>query len=106
MDNKLGIAYIEEFDVQTDDGTDDTRLLAIDEHKIHVSDELIKYAMGHKIEVMCYIPHSTLVYQGLNVGIHGAVKTHFRQEHNKLEEETGETVTKDNFIEVYSKAVR
>jgi hypothetical protein len=44
------------------------------------------------------------VYQGLDVGIHSAIKTYWGQERNNLEEEMGKVVTKDNFVEVYSKA--
>jgi hypothetical protein len=104
IDNKLGVEYIHSFDEQTQDDTGKIRLLAINSHKSHVTDEFVDYAQQHDIEIACYIPHGTHAYQGLDVGVHGPIKTYWGQERNKLEEETGEVLTKDNFIEVYSRA--
>lgn len=92
--------YIRDFDHQTRDGTDDVRFLVVDGHSSHISDGFLDYVReAQDIELACYIPHSTHIYQGLDVGIHGPLKTYFGQERNKLEEE-GQVVTK----EVYSKA--
>jgi hypothetical protein len=104
IDNELGVEYIRSFDEQTQDDTGEIWLLAIDSHESHVTDEFVDYAQQHDIEIACYIPHGTHAYQGLDVGVHGLIKTYWGQERNKLEEETGEVVTKDNFIEVYSQA--
>jgi hypothetical protein len=41
MDNELDIEYITEFKNQTRDDTIETRLLAIDGHESHVTDELV-----------------------------------------------------------------
>ncbi|KZP12808.1 CENP-B protein, partial [Athelia psychrophila] len=104
FDNELGVEYIRDFDHQTRDGTDDVRFLVVDGHSSHISDGFLDYVReAQDIELACYIPHSTHIYQGLDVGIHGPLKTYFGQERNKLKEE-GQVVTKDNFIEVYSKA--
>ncbi|KZP33337.1 CENP-B protein, partial [Athelia psychrophila] len=100
FDNELGVEYIRDFDHQTRDGTDDVRFLVVDGHSSHISDGFLDYVReAQDIELACYIPHSTHIYQGLDVGIHGPLKTYFGQERNKLEEE-GQVVTK----EVYSKA--
>jgi hypothetical protein len=56
------------------------------------------------LKLLATFPHGTHAYQGLDVGVHGPIKTYWGQERNKLEEETGDVVTKDNFIEVYSRA--
>lgn len=102
-DDELGVEYIEEFDRQTDDGSGETRLLLVDGHHSHCTNAFIDYAGVHDIELGCYYPHATHLLQGLDVAVFGALKIYYGQEKDKLEE-SGDVVSKDNFVEVYSRA--
>jgi hypothetical protein len=104
-DNKIGVLYIKDFDAKTcEKAQGQYRLLIVDGHNSHYSREFLEYARANKIVVLCYPAHATHVYQGLDVVIFGPLKKNWSRERDRHERETGEKVSKQNFLLVYGAA--
>lgn len=104
-DDELGVSFIKDFDEQTRDANDPgTRFWALDSHHSHCTNELIDYAHDNDIEIVTYVPKTTHLLQGLDVACFGALKIYWGQERDKHKDKTGMPVTKDSFLEVYTKA--
>jgi hypothetical protein len=80
------------------------RLLLVDGHNSHYTVAFLLYAREHLIIVLCYIPHSTHIFQGLDVVIFSLLKKMIGEERDKWLRENGVAMDKNNFLEVYSKA--
>ena len=52
----------------------------------------------------CYAAHGTHVYQGLDVVVFSPLKCTYGKEHDRHLQETGEPITKLNFLKVYGEA--
>ena len=58
----------------------------------------------NKISVLCYPSHTTHVLQGLGVVVFAILKRYLSEEWDKWERETGEKISKTNFITIYGQA--
>jgi hypothetical protein len=103
MSGKIGAEWIEIFDKQTKHKVEEGeyRLLLVDGHNSHYTVEFLLYAREKLILVVCYIPHSTHIYQGLNVVIFSPLKKMIGEERDKWLHENGAAMDKTNFITVY-----
>jgi len=54
--------------------------------------------------VLCYPTHATHIYQGLDVTVFGALKKYWSEEWDRYKRETGEEVSKHNFLAIYGAA--
>jgi hypothetical protein len=81
-----------------------TRALYVDGHDSHITREFIEHCHNHKILVPSYPAHATHVYQSLNVGIFGPLKMEYGQRRDMHLRETGEAITKENFLKIYGEA--
>jgi hypothetical protein len=94
--------WIEDFDKKTcTKANRHARLLLVDGHNSHYTKDFLDYAWRHSIHVLCYPAHATHIYQGLDVVVFGPLKQFWTQERDKFESETGQKITKTNFISVY-----
>jgi hypothetical protein len=76
----------------------------VDGHSSHYTYEFINYCAEQNIVLVCYPANSTHVYQGLDVACFGSMKAAWREACLVYEYETGGTLTKDVFLEIFSKA--
>ena len=77
-------------------------LLLIDGHNSHYTQGFLEYAHMNKILVLCYPSHTTHILQGLDVVVFAILKRYLSEEQDKWEHETGEEISKMNFITIYS----
>lgn len=97
-DGVIGHLWIEDFDNKTHAKSNGrTKLLLIDGHNSHYTQEFLEYAM-------CYLAHATHIYQGLDVVVFGPLKHYWTQERDEYEQKTRQKLDKTNFISIYSKA--
>ncbi|KAF9503566.1 hypothetical protein BS47DRAFT_1262144, partial [Hydnum rufescens UP504] len=75
-----------------------------DGHALHLTLDFIKYSHAHNIVTLCYPPHATHVFQGLNVAVFGVLKTFWTEECHRWEKETGGIVNKDSFLLIFGRA--
>ena len=71
---------------------------------MHLTHGFLDSGRKNKIKVPCYIAHGTHVYQGLDVVVFSPLKHAYGKEHDRHLRETGEAVTKLNFLKVYGAA--
>jgi hypothetical protein len=64
----------------------------------------LEYCRHHKIKVPCYPAHGTHVFQGLDVVVFSPLKSEYGKQRDALLRETGEAVSKENFLKVYGEA--
>lgn len=76
----------------------------MDGHNSHYTVAFLLYAREHYIIVLCYIPHSTHVYQGLDVVIFSPLKKFIGEERDKWLRENGAAMDKNSFLVVYGRA--
>ena len=79
-------------------------MLLVDGHNSHYTVAFLLYAREHLIIVLCYIPHSTHVFQGLDVVIFSPLKTILGEERDKWLRENGVAMDKNSFLVIYGKA--
>ena len=100
----IGIAWLEDWDKLTSaKAAGRYRLLIVDGHSSHYTMGFLDHARNHKIIVLCYLSHSTHVYQGLDIVIFSILKRTWSDEHDKFEK-NGSVITKLNFMSIYAKA--
>lgn len=66
--NKLALAWLKEFDKETNT-SGRTRLLLLDGHASHCTEEFIEYAKEHHIYLAIFPPHATHFIQPADVGL-------------------------------------
>lgn len=79
--DEIGFRWLKEvFEPQTSQNLDDDewRLLILDGHKSHNTDEFMQFAWLHKIIAYYLIPHASHVLQPLDVAVFSSLKTRFR----------------------------
>lgn len=76
----------------------------MDGHNSHYTVAFLLYVHEHLIIVLYYIPHSTHIFQGLDVVIFSPLKTILREERDKWLHENGVAMDKNSFLVIYSKA--
>jgi len=102
---EIGVEWIKEFDRHTAAKADGHyRLLLVDGHNSHYTRGFLEYARMHKILVLCYPAHTTHVLQGLDVVVFATVKQCLSEERNDWERQTGEKISKTNFLGIYGQA--
>lgn len=73
--NKTGVEWIQHFEKHTRSRTvGRVRLLILDGHKSHHSDEFEEYCYQNSIITLCMPPHSSHLLQPLDVGCFGLLK--------------------------------
>ena len=80
------------------------QLLLVDGHNSHYSRAFLEYARTHQILVLCYPAHTTHILQGLDVVIFATMKLYLSDERDKWERETGQKISKMNFLAIYGRA--
>ena len=104
---EIGVEWIKIFDEQTCTKADgEYCMLLVDGHNSHYTHTFLQYARKHKIVVLCYLAHTTHVYQGLDVVVFAVLKRYIGEERQAYEWRTGEKMKKENFLEIYGKAHR
>jgi hypothetical protein len=64
----------------------------------------IERAIELDIVVLCYLPHSMHIFQGLNIVLFSHAKAEWTKSRDKWESKTGEGVIKELFLEVFGEA--
>ncbi|CAA7258476.1 unnamed protein product [Cyclocybe aegerita] len=101
-DNEIGIEYAKHFERMTREKAGGRwRVLYVDGHGSHVTCGFLMFCKAHKIHVLCYPAHTTHIYQGLDVVIFSLMKQRFSENRDKLFRETGQEISKENFLKVY-----
>lgn len=102
---EIGVEWIKDFDKNTKDKANGRyRLLLVDGHNSHYTRAFLMYARLHQIIVLCYPSHTTHLLQGLDVVIFAILKHWLSYERDQWERETGESVSKSNFLQIYGRA--
>jgi hypothetical protein len=105
---EISADWIKKFDKETKNKVEDGeyQLLLVDGHNSHHTVDFLLYAREHLIVVLClcYIPHFTHIYQGLDVVIFSPLKKYIGEERDKLLREHAAAMDKNNFLAIYSKA--
>ncbi len=80
-DNKLCIEWLKDcFEPATrTELRGEYRLLIVDGHASHVSNEFIKFVKANKIICLCLPPHSTHLLQPLDVSVFGPLKQNYKK---------------------------
>ena len=79
-------------------------MLLVDGHNSHHTVAFLLYAREHLIVVICYIPHSTHIFQGLDVVIFSPLKKYIGEERDKWLREHAAAMDKNNFLAIYGRA--
>jgi hypothetical protein len=105
-ENEIAVDYLQWFDEHTRSklAPGEKRLLLLDGHVSHFSKAFIERALELDIVVLCYPPHSTHIFQGLDVVLFSRAKAEWTKSRDKWEFETGEGVTKETFLQVFGEA--
>ncbi|KAF5346191.1 hypothetical protein D9756_011122 [Leucocoprinus leucothites] len=74
-DNVIGLEYAKHFEALTRSRANGrTRVLYLDGHASHVTRSFLEHCQNHSIKVICYPPHITHIYQGLDVVVFSPLK--------------------------------
>ncbi|KZT32305.1 DDE-domain-containing protein, partial [Sistotremastrum suecicum HHB10207 ss-3] len=104
---ELGVGFLKIFIAQTEDKCQGrTRVLLVDGHTSHCTYAFLKLAAEHNIIVLCYPPHATHVYQGLDVACFGLMKQYWRTACQSYELGARERVSKAMFLQVFAEPYR
>ena len=80
------------------------RLLVLDGHKSHHSDEFEEYCKEHNIVTLCMPPHSSHLLQPLDVGCFSPLKKAYGQQIEHLMRQQCTHITKEDFIPAFRAA--
>jgi hypothetical protein len=80
------------------------RLLVLDGHESHHSDEFEEYCKEHNIITLCMPPHSSHILQPLDVGCFGPLKKSYRRQIEHLMRQQCTHITKEDFIPAFRAA--
>ena len=101
----IGVAYAKDFHEQMKDiAQGRARALYVNSHDSHLTYEFLTYCKSKNIHVPAYPPHGTHVYQLLDVCLFGPLKLEYGRLRDEHYRNTGEAVTKENFLKVYGEA--
>jgi hypothetical protein len=103
--NELAIDWIrhfEEFTLPRKLGV--YRLLVLDGHESHHSDEFEEYCKEHNIITLCMPPHSSHILQPLDVGCFGPLKKSYGRQIEHLMQQQCTYITKEDFIPAFQAA--
>ena len=96
------IRHFEEFTVLRKLGA--YRLLILDGHESHHSDEFEEYSKEHNIITLCMPPHSSHILQPLDVGCFGPLKKSYGRQIEHLMRQQCTHITKEDFIPAFQAA--
>lgn len=82
------------------------RMLIVDGHASHVSNEFIRFTREHKIVCLCLPAHSTHLLQPLDVGVFGPLKRNYKTLLAEKTRVTTYNLDKADFISLIQKARR
>ena len=80
------------------------RLLILDGHESHHSDEFEEYCKEHNIITLCMPPHSSHILQPLDVGCFGPLKKSYGRQIEHLMRQQCTHITKEDFIPAFRAA--
>jgi DDE superfamily endonuclease len=80
------------------------RLLVLDRHESHYSDEFEEYCKEHNIITLCMPPHSSYILQPLDVGCFGPLKKSYGRQIEHLMRQQCTHITKEDFIPAFQVA--
>ena len=102
---EIDVEWIKFFDKKTrKKANGQHRLLLVDGHNSHYTWGFLEYACANQIIVLCYLAHTTHLLQGLDVVVFAILKRMLSDECDCWECETGEMVSKSNFLGIYGRA--
>jgi len=105
MTRVISLEYAKHFEMQTQAiANGHMWALYVDGHDSHITWEFLEHCQNHNIVVPVYPPHSTHVYQSLDVGVFGLLKLGYGKQWDRHLCETGEVVMKENFLKIYGEA--
>jgi hypothetical protein len=93
------IRHFEEFTAPRKVGVH--RLLILDGHESHHSNEFEQYCRAHNIITLCMPPHSSHILQPLDVGCFGPLKKSYGRQIEHLMRQQCTHVTKEDFIPAF-----
>jgi hypothetical protein len=104
----LALEWLQDvFIPRTKAGRTDWRLLVIDGHKTHASDDFMQACLENKIWIAWLPAHSSHATQPLDVGVFSFLKRRYRSHTDELALLTSaDDLTKEDFLECYGKARR
>ena len=107
-DNKLCIEWLKDcFEPATRaELQGEYRLLIVDGHASHVSNEFIKFVKANKIICLCLPPHSTHLLQPLDVSVFGPLKQNYKKLLAEKTRFTTYNIDKVDFISLIQQARR
>ena len=100
-----GLSWIEHFNNSTANRTvSSKRLLILDGHDSHMTDEFQSYCKFHNIITLCMPAHSSHLLQPLDVGCFGPLKRAYSAQMQELGRHRYWAITKDDFIPEFNTA--
>ena len=89
----------------TNPGGQDWRLLVLDGHESHVSDEFLSECQAHRIWIAVLPPHSSHITQPLDVSVFSSLKVQYRQFRDDIAlVSNADTISKEDFLMCYYRA--
>jgi DDE superfamily endonuclease len=105
--NERGMDWIQHFDKHTKARTvGGYRLLVLDGHESHHSDEFEEYCKDNNIITLCMPPHSSHLLQPLDVGIFGPLKKAYGRQIEDMMQAYIFHITKDDFFPAFYAAFK
>jgi hypothetical protein len=105
--NELAIDWIRHFEEFTSPRKVGVyRLLVLDGHESHHSDEFEEYCKEHNIVTLCMPPHSSHILQPLDVGCFAPLKKSYGRQIEHLMRQQCTYITKEDFIPAFQVAFR
>ena len=103
--NELGLDWIRHFEKSTSlRKLGVYRLLVLDGHESHHSDEFKEYCREHNIVTLCMPPHSSHLLQPLDVGCFGPLKKAYGRQIEDLMRQQITHIAKEDFIPAFRAA--
>ena len=104
--NSVGLEWLQTvFIPLTNPGGQDWRLLVLDGHESHISDEFLLECQAHRIWLAFLPPHSTHITQPLDVSVFSSLKTQYRQFRDDVALlSNADKISKEDFLMCYHRA--
>ena len=103
--NELGVAWLKHFDAYTKTRqVGQWRLLILDGHESHQSQDFKDYCLEHKILTLCMPPHSSHILQPLDVVCFSPLKREYSQRIQALAKRRVFHISKEGFLPAFRDA--
>jgi len=104
-DREIGLEWLKHFDLHTREHiVSHWRLLVLDGHCSHTSQEFIRYCEDHKIIPLCLPPHSTHILQPLDLCIFSALAKAYKTIVRNESLFGATTITNEQFLDIFQRA--